>query len=270
MHNEQLAGFRRAQQLSYACATQIAATLQVGCTEKEVADRMDAWLRDRGVSNFFHRSLAWFGEDARFDRGMNWQALPSKTRRLKAGEIFILDTAPLVDGYVGDIGYTAALGENEELERARSFLLELRAELPALFSSSLTTREIWRVVDQRIRARGYDNIHKKYPFSVLGHRVHRVPLQSVSSAVLPAILTPFTLHTYASFLARGILPELLGPSHRGSKTGFWAIEPHLGGPGFGAKFEEILVVEKDRAYWLDDDVPHVRMHKRRDQREIFS
>jgi hypothetical protein len=23
-----------------------------------------------------------------------------------------------------------------------------------------------------------------------------------------------------------------------------------------AKFEEILVVERDRAYWLDDDVPH--------------
>jgi hypothetical protein len=28
--------------------------------------------------------------------------------------------------------------------------------------------------------------------------------------------------------------------------------------GVGAKFEELLVVTKDDAYWLDDDLPHVR------------
>lgn len=26
----------------------------------------------------------------------------------------------------------------------------------------------------------------------------------------------------------------------------------------GAKFEELLVVTEDDAYWLDDDLPHVR------------
>jgi hypothetical protein len=26
----------------------------------------------------------------------------------------------------------------------------------------------------------------------------------------------------------------------------------------GAKFEELLVVTPDGAYWLDDDLPHVR------------
>lgn len=40
--------------------------------------------------------------------------------------------------------------------------------------------------------------------------------------------------------------------------GLWAIEPHIGAQGFGAKFEELLVVEPDRAFWLDDDVPHRR------------
>ena len=42
--------------------------------------------------------------------------------------------------------------------------------------------------------------------------------------------------------------------------GMWAVEPHLGTDGdtIGAKFEEILVVTDDDAYWLDDDLPHVR------------
>jgi hypothetical protein len=40
--------------------------------------------------------------------------------------------------------------------------------------------------------------------------------------------------------------------------GLWAVEPHLGFRGVGAKFEELLVVTDDgRAYWLDDDLPHV-------------
>lgn len=45
---------------------------------------------------------------------------------------------------------------------------------------------------------------------------------------------------------------MLGPLHHGPKTGVWAIEPHIRVGAFGAKFEELLIVEADRAYWLDD------------------
>ena len=37
----------------------------------------------------------------------------------------------------------------------------------------------------------------------------------------------------------------------------WAIEPHIGWEGGGARFEKFLVKEPARAYWWDDDVPHV-------------
>jgi hypothetical protein len=39
--------------------------------------------------------------------------------------------------------------------------------------------------------------------------------------------------------------------------GLWAVEPHLGFRGTGAKFEEILVVTEGDAFWLDDELPHV-------------
>ncbi|OXH82904.1 Xaa-Pro aminopeptidase, partial [Burkholderia multivorans] len=45
--------------------------------------------------------------------------------------------------------------------------------------------------------------------------------------------------------------------------GLWAVEPHLGFAGVGAKFEELLVITEDDAYWLDDGLPHVRRWQRR-------
>ena len=40
-----------------------------------------------------------------------------------------------------------------------------------------------------------------------------------------------------------MVPDLLNEEHQGNLTGGWAIEPHLGGDGFGCKFEEMLVVD---------------------------
>lgn len=40
--------------------------------------------------------------------------------------------------------------------------------------------------------------------------------------------------------------------------GLWAVEPHFAYGGIGVKFEELLVVTDTDAYWLDDDLPHVR------------
>ncbi|MBI3542977.1 MAG: aminopeptidase P family protein [Deltaproteobacteria bacterium] len=256
-----LDGFRRAQRLSYECATTMKARLAPGMTEHEVARRMDAWLEERGVRSYFHTSLAWFGDATRFGSGERWQALPSKTRRLLEDDVVILDTAPIVDGYVGDVGYTTSLKPNRELDLARARLLELRAELPALFARGLASDAIWRAVDGKLRAWGYDNVHAAYPFSVLGHRVYRVPFPRLRLQKLPGGGWPFTLHTYFSFASRGLVGELLGPKPAIATEGLWAIEPHLGAKGFGAKFEEILVVESTgpggRAYWLDDEVPHV-------------
>ena len=38
----------------------------------------------------------------------------------------------------------------------------------------------------------------------------------------------------------------------------WLVEPHYACDAFGAKWEEILVIEDGRARWLEDDPPHVR------------
>jgi hypothetical protein len=43
-----------------------------------------------------------------------------------------------------------------------------------------------------------------------------------------------------------------------ASPGIWAVEPHIGKGPVGAKWEELLVVTDKTAFWLDEDVPHVR------------
>jgi Xaa-Pro aminopeptidase len=252
---EDAQGFLRSQKLAYECAVAIGRELQPGWTERRTAELMDIFLRDHGVKTFFHHSFAWFGDRASFQGFRHyWDFMPSSTRRLEEGQVIILDTAPVVEGYAGDIGFAFAKEPHAELKQARDHLLNMRGELLELFSSTDSPKEIWSKIDQRIHDLGFQNCHEKYPLGALGHRLHRVPL-----ANLPGIGIPFTLHAYWSLLSRGLFPEVLGPWHEGQKEGLWAIEPHFGNESFGIKFEEILVVKNGKATWLQDDPPHVKL-----------
>lgn len=258
---ENMEGFRVAQRLAYDCVVAVGNELREGISERDVAWRLQNWLAQRGATNFLHRPFAWFGEHSCFSGYDRFNDFHPSDRRLKATDVAILDVSPIVNGYTGDVGYTLSLSPSPALHKAQHFLQELRDDIPGLFLSDLGTAQIWQAVDRRIAEAGYANCHALYPFSTLGHRVYHLTQRKVSGFRLPLHsfgLNWFSAAAQQAFLTHGIFKEVLGPDHRGSKLGLWAIEPHLGGEGFGAKFEEILVVEAGRAYWLDDTAPHVR------------
>ncbi len=253
---EDLDKFEKAQNLAYEATSSVMKLLYEGITEKEAAGLLDTYCRDSEVASFFHKPFAWFGDRTRF---LNFKSqfnfLPSH-RRLNVGDVVILDVAPILQGHVADVGHTFIFGkeQNPDVIKAKKLLLKLRKDLPGMFMSSISTKEIWEKVDDEIKENGFDNIHQLYPFSVLGHRVRKVPLGH-----LPGITIPFGWHSLWSLASHGLFSELLGPKHKGSKVGVWAIEPHIGGKDFGAKFEELLVVDDSgRAFWLSENVPHLK------------
>ncbi|MCG8535437.1 MAG: aminopeptidase P family protein [Pseudomonadales bacterium] len=255
---EDIEGFRKAQRLAYNTVTYVANQLRVGVTEKEAAHMLESYLKDHGSERYLHRPFAWFGNHARFDEYQSYDDYHPGDRKLEHGATAILDVAPIVNGFIGDVGYTISLGENRELDLAREFLLELRAEIPRMFMSRMTPAEIWHEVDRRIASAGYDNIHSKYPFCTLGHRVFRVQEKKGSERRLGSrYFGWFSVDANLALLKFG--PAVtINAENIGKKIGLWAIEPHIGWSGGGAKFEEILMVEPDRCYWLDDNVPHVQ------------
>lgn len=261
---EAIAGHQFAQSLAYECATTIAAEIRPGWSEKRTSDLMDTFLKDHGVEVFFHKSFAWYGKRARFQNFNSYQAfLPKEDVCFNPEEPVILDTAPIVNGFVADVGYSFCRVSHPGLEHAKKVLLKLRKLIPEWFEMDLAPNEIYAKVDEVLEREKFDNCHKQYPFSVLGHRVHKT-----SYPFFPKTSFPFSLHAYFSILSKGLWPELFGPHNKeGSKEGLWAIEPHLGGDGFGAKFEEILVVKKGKAQWLSDDVPHKKWEKKPKQKK---
>lgn len=265
LQSEHIEGFRKSQALAYACAIQVESELREGMTEIEAARRMDQYLSDHGVQEYFHRPFVWFGDRTSFTGiHLDLQFFPTR-RRLEPGMPVILDVAPIVDGHISDIGYACRLGENAlhaqmvaDLQPYRTLvLLSVRAHKKQV--------DIYREVDRLIESQGYDNRHLRYPYRVLGHRVTYLPPEARSKRTLGGFGTPALRYVYGRMADAKRSAEHRSPLWNDSKAsdyptepGLWAVEPHLGFRGIGVKWEEILVVTESEVYWLDDDLPHVK------------
>ncbi|MGH3768976.1 MAG: M24 family metallopeptidase [Pseudonocardiaceae bacterium] len=261
-----LARFRELQQLAYAAAESVAQTLEPGVTEKQAAGRIREYLLAAGVQDWFHTPFAWFGDRTAF-RGFRvpLQFFPSN-RKLAEGMPFILDCAPVRDGYMADIGYADCLGTNRIHAQLMDDLAEYRELIVTRVNEGAPLQQIYRDVDALITRHGYDNRHQVYPGRVIGHQVGKVHsrlpkfvtagfgIRSLQTLVGDLIVE--RMHHRSPLWADGEI------SNHPATPGLWAVEPHIGFREVGVKFEEILVVTDSNAYWLDDDLPHVRRWQR--------
>lgn len=254
-----LDGFKAAQRLGFKVATEVSKQLKPGMTEREVAELLRQALIQGGTRDWFHAPFAWFGDRSGFLKMRGFRSFLPTNRKLESDDVVILDVAPILNGYVADIGYVCSLEPNPELDRAKETLRTIRNELPKLFEAPRTLGEIWTEVDRMVAKAGFKNSYQLYPFSVLGHRVMKTRKNSGFGFSLPfSFLSWFGVSGYIAMITGGIKAQLVQKRSSQSKLGLWAIEPHLSNDRFGAKFEEILVVEEARAYWLDSDVPHMQ------------
>ncbi|MGH8494252.1 MAG: M24 family metallopeptidase [Moraxellaceae bacterium] len=266
-----LEGFRAAQRLAYACAEAIHAELRPGITEREVAAKMKAWLAAHGATDCLHQPFAWFGHRTAFRgligvnqlKGFNPAFFPSN-KKLEENMPFILDCAPTLNGYTADIGYAGVLGRNGILDQLMDDLAPHRELIIRMIRERRLMSEVSQAVDALCIKQGVEPRHHAYPFSVLAHRVEKLPATPIAPKIS---LGRFGIRSVLS-LGREALQGVkegwspLWASHQRSAhapvPGLWAVEPHLGFREVGAKFEELLVITEDDAFWLDDDVPHVR------------
>jgi Xaa-Pro aminopeptidase len=264
---------REAQALAYRCAETVGAGLEPGVTEKEAAKRMRRFLHENGVEDFFHIPFAWFGERTAFKslRGP-WTPLHffPTDKVLEEGMSYVLDCSPVVDGYVADIGYAGVLGgpgANRIFDALMRDLAEYRPLILEQIKQGQPLSEVYGAVDALIAHQGYESRHKVYPGRVIGHQVGRM----TQRRNMGRYAFGFGIRTLET-LGR----EIVGESFKGRSPlwnggtfsnhrptpGLWAVEPHIGFRSVGVKFEELLVVTDDDAFWLDDDLPHVRRWQR--------
>ncbi|MDV7245797.1 MULTISPECIES: M24 family metallopeptidase [Rhodococcus] len=255
---EEVEGFRLAQKLSFSCAQAVAAEMRPGWTEGQTQDWMTSYLHDHGVRTSLHKPIVGFGPRS-LAPDAEWFPAKGAGLTLEDNDVAIIDCAPIVNGYAGDVAYTIQVGDVPELTEAMDFLSDLRNRIPGQFTLPETAATIFEWVTGEMEGAGYQNAVNGYHGHILGHRVYRHrPASANFRHYLPTV--PFgykaSWHSPGFLLKsirRALMPELLGPFHTGPKTGVWAIEPHLRvGTKYGVKFEELLVVEDGYAYWLDD------------------
>lgn len=265
---QDLQQFSAVQKLAYEVVEAVQARLKTGMTEKDAVRMLREELRVRGVEQNFHDPFAWFGERTAFKNfWINIKFLPSKTK-LRDGMPVILDIAPIVDGYSADIGYCYVHGGDPMVDQMDRVLMQARDHIPKAVRAGKTMRQIYREVDTLIEAAGFINVHRYYPHRVIGHRLGRMqvsPLHRVR-------WLGFGLPTYVKLMSRTWLSKVFPKAIESPlwndgrecdhplREGVWAVEPHIATPDqrVGSKWEEILVVTKDDAYWLNDDATHVR------------
>jgi Xaa-Pro aminopeptidase len=258
----ELARIREVQQLAYRCAEGVASELRPGITERQAAARLKRRLISEGVEDWFHIPFAWFGDRTTLKGFRNPLKFFPTNRALTDSMPYILDVAPVAHGFTADIGYSGCLGSNGIFSKMMEDLAEYRTLILEQVRERRTFADIYDAVDRLAAKHGYEPAHHAYPGKVLAHQVW--PVHNPGPRTVVAGFGNRSLRLLARTLIVSF-GEGWSPLWNGSKRsdhipvpGVWAIEPHLGFRGIGVKFEELLVVTEDDAYWLDDDLPHVR------------
>lgn len=258
--------FKKYQRASYAVLEDVAASLREGETEKEVARRLRKRFHEQGVHHYFHVPVALFGARTAYPGDFGQlEALPTD-QKLERGMPIILDAAPIYRGYTVDTSLATSFGDSPRQRELIAALKPLRDRILARVRERASFRAIAREVDDEIRKLGYENCHKKHIGFVLGHRVTQVPDTWLHRQRIWGLGVP----QVAWFIGKTLSAQRFGgdgsPNWNHTRSsdhpptpGLWAVEPHLGKDGVGAKFEEILVITEQDAYWLDDGgLPHHR------------
>ena len=260
-----LDNFRKYQRVAFSVLENVGASLKVGETEKQVARRIHKQMKIAGAQNFFHVPVALFGDRTAYPGDFGQLGALPTDRLLQRDDAVILDAAPIFDGYTVDTSYTMRFGRGGVPAELDSALEEFRGDVLVDVKAGFTMREIAQRVNEKVKAMGLENCHRKHIGLVLGHRVTMESNSLLRGksvwGLAPRQSAYFVLKSLRA--SRGKPLESPNWNHTRQsdcppQDGLWAIEPHVAKDGFGAKFEDLLLIQDGEAYYLDDDLPHTR------------
>lgn len=261
----ELEKFKEFQQRSYATLEAVKAELTVGMTEIQAARLLRKRFHEQGVHTYFHVPVVLFGERTGYPGDFGQLEAIATDKKLDENTPIILDAAPIYEGYIVDTSLSTTFGENAVHKRLYPELKAFRDQILQQVKEGREFRDIENHTNQMIENLGAENCHRKHIGEVLGHRVFKAKDRFWNRFTIKQLSIRHVLWLVWKSIAavKGWQNDSPNWNHRrtsGHKPfpGLWAVEPHFAVDGVGVKFEEILVITDTDAYWLDDDLPHVR------------
>lgn len=102
---DEIALLRKAQKITSDCFEHICGWIRVGMSERDVAFEIDSYLRKNSEGSSFNPIVA-FGET-----GCHPHYTPSPARKLKSGQMVLLDFGAIHNGYCGDLTRMLVMGK---------------------------------------------------------------------------------------------------------------------------------------------------------------
>lgn len=261
----QLEQFRRWQAVSYGVLGEVAARLTPGDTERDATRWAMKAFRREGADRYFHLPVALFGDRTGLPEPWATELFWPTDRVLQSDDCVVLDASPIFEGFVVDTSVSFSLQPNPAHAAAMADDLVYRASILEAVRAGATFREIALAVDNDMTERGDRNCHQLHPEAVLGHRAVLITDPGDIPPPDPSGFDPTVIGWFISGIAAAHKHGKPSPTWNDQETsdhrpapGLWAVEPHLARGDIGVKWEELLVVEDNDAYWLDEDVPHQR------------
>ena len=239
--------------------------------DHEVARRVHRILSTRRARTYFHVPVALFGARSAYPGEFReFESLPTE-RVLRECDAVIIDAVPVFDGYMIDCSYAVprADGNQDTFAAADALLADCRALILQRARARANMRVVAREINTMIVAAGFENCHKKHIGKVRAHRITRSSAGWLASRRVWGLSPPPVGYFFINRVRSSVGQALLTPNWNDRRQsdcvlqpGLWAVEPHVARGATGVKFEEILVVTADNAYYLDEDLPHVRRWSR--------
>jgi Xaa-Pro aminopeptidase len=144
--------------------------IRPGVTELQVAARLEWELRERGCERFAFDTIVLFGERAALPHG------EPGARRLRRGEVVLLDFGAVVDGYASDVSRTVACGTlDPRLEAAYGIVSAARKAAIETLHGGVEGRRVDAAAREVVAGAGYGPAFLHSLGHGIGLEVHEDP-----------------------------------------------------------------------------------------------
>lgn len=249
--------------LAQQCTRAISASLQPGMSERDAANLMREWLKQRGVTEHLHRPLAWFGRRTTLSDRSGWLTRPGirpkyfpSSTTLRSGMAMALYCAPYHQSVAAESLYCTTAGVNPSYQSLLSCADKLRDRLADAIGAGQSIESIQGLMQCFAAEHQLQLRHQQQP--------------------LVDWLRPYSISPDLGYADKRIVDKLVGltgnplPAHlptsqipicRNSSlaTGLWVIQPWLVRERRGAGFRALLNLSQHgtglRAQWLNAPIP---------------
>ena len=170
---EEIVNIQKACEITDNCFSYILNYIKPGMTEKQIADEIEEYYKQRTDGLSFDTIVA-SGENT-----SKPHAVPTN-RKIQEKDIITIDMGCKVNGYCSDMTRTFFVGEvPEEVKRVYDLVLKNQVQTQEAYKDGASTRLLTKMVENDFKLNNYDLIHS------LGHgvglEIHEPPYVSYSS-----------------------------------------------------------------------------------------